>query len=57
MKQWLLKKLLTFFSRMENKIWKELYVCNKRRNKDFSKIISSQSPNPGMFNETKTYEK
>ena len=24
---------------------------------DFSKIISSQSPNPEMFNETKTYEK
>ena len=57
MKQWLLKKLLTFFSRMENKIWRELYVCNKQRNKDFSKIISSQSPNPEMFNETKTYEK
>ena len=54
MKRWLLKKLLTFFSRMENKIWRKLYVCNKRRNKDFSKIISSQSPNPGMFNETKT---
>jgi hypothetical protein len=30
MKRWILKKLLTFFGRMENKIWRELYVCNKR---------------------------
>lgn len=54
MKRWLLRKLLTFFGRMENKIWRELYVCNARKPKSFSKIISSQSPNPSMFDETKT---
>jgi hypothetical protein len=50
MKKWILRKLLTFFGRMENKIWRKLYVCNKRRtNSNFSKSISSQSPNPSMF--------
>jgi hypothetical protein len=33
-----------------------MFVINKEI-KIFSKIISSQSPNPEMFNETKTYEK
>jgi len=33
MKNWVLRKLLTFFGRMENKIWKELYVCNKKKEK------------------------
>ena len=27
MRKWILRKLLTFFGRMENKIWRELYVA------------------------------
>lgn len=27
MRRWILRHLLTFFGRMENKIWRELYVA------------------------------
>ncbi len=57
-RNFILKKFLTFFSRMENKLWRELYVlkvckkCDckyKRSTIDFAKKIKSQSPNPSMF--------
>lgn len=63
-RNFILKKLLTFFGRMENKLWRELYVLKPTqkctcvvRSKDmneFTKRVSAQSPNPGMFDETKT---
>jgi len=62
-RNFIVKKLLTFFSRMENKLWRELYVlkstkpCTCYENKgmkEFTKRVSAQSPNPGMFDETKT---
>ena len=58
-RNFILKKLLTFFGRMENKLWRELYVlkstkpctCNNNKNmQEFTKRVSAQSPNPNMFN-------
>jgi hypothetical protein len=58
-RNFILQKLLRFFGRMENKLWRELYVLQPtqrctcvRKNKDmqeFTKRVSSQSPNPDMF--------
>lgn len=58
-RNFILSKLLRFFGRMENKLWRELYVLQPtqrctcvKRNKDmqeFTKRVSSQSPNPDMF--------
>ena len=62
-RRFILDKLLTFFGRMENKLWRELYVlkptkpctCYEDKGmKEFTKRVSAQSPNPGMFDETKT---
>jgi len=33
MYRFVLRKLLIFLSRMENKLWKELYLCNKKKKK------------------------
>jgi len=53
----MLKKLLTFFGRMENKLWRELYVfkstkpctCTRKTMEEFKKRVSSQFPNGDMF--------
>jgi hypothetical protein len=53
-----LRKLLTFFGRMENKLWRELFVfqpakrcqCKPKTMEEFTKRVSAQSPNPEMFN-------
>jgi hypothetical protein len=58
-RNFILRKLLTFFGRMENKLWRELYVlkstkpctCNQSKSmQEFTKRVSAQSPNPEMFN-------
>ena len=56
-RRFILRNLLTFFGRMENKLWRELYVfkstkpctCNNKNMEEFKKRVSSQSPNPDMF--------
>ena len=55
----MLTKLLRFFGKMENKLWRELYVlkptkrctCKTREKEmeDFTKRVSSQYPNGDMF--------
>ena len=53
----MLAKLLRFFGKMENKLWRELYVlkptkrctCKNRDMEDFAKRVSSQYPNGDMF--------
>jgi hypothetical protein len=59
-RSFVLRKLLTFFGRMENKLWRELYVLKStqpchlqtrvKAMQEFTKRVSSQSPNPDMFN-------
>jgi len=54
-RNFILRKLLTFFSRMENKLWRELFVfkstkrCTCKSMQEFKRRVSSQSPNPDMF--------
>lgn len=53
----MLRKLLTFFGRMENKLWRKLFVfqpakrcqCKPRSMEEFTKRVSSQFPNGDMF--------
>ena len=59
LRNFILRKLLTFFGRMENKLWRELYVLKPTQRCDckykvksmeeFMKRVSAQSPNPDMF--------
>lgn len=59
LRNFILTKLLTFFGRMENKLWRELYVlkptqrcmCKPKEKsmEEFTKRVSAQSPNPDMF--------
>ncbi len=54
-RNFILRKLLTFFSRMENKLWRELFVfkstkrCTCKSMEEFKRSVSSQSPNSDMF--------
>jgi hypothetical protein len=58
-RNFMLTKLLRFFGKMENKLWRELYVlkptkrctCKTREKEmeDFTKRVSSQYPNGDMF--------
>lgn len=57
LRSFVLGKLLRFFGRMENKLWRELYVlkptarctCKPLTMDEFTKRVSSQSPNGDMF--------
>lgn len=59
LRNFMLAKLLRFFGKMENKLWRELYVLKptkrctcKTKDKemeDFAKRVSSQYPNGDMF--------
>lgn len=56
-RNFILRSLLTFFGRMENKLWRELYVfkstkpctCKSKNMEEFKKRVSSQFPNGDMF--------
>jgi hypothetical protein len=59
LRKFILSKLLKFFGKMENKLWRELYVlkptkrctCKKidKTMEEFTKRVSAQSPNGDMF--------
>ena len=54
-KKYIFSKLLILVSRLENKLWKLVYIKPRKYCIcDFTKKIKNQSPNPGMFDETKT---
>jgi len=54
-RNFVLRKLLTLFGRMENKLWRELFVlkstkrCTCKSMEEFKRSVSSQSPNADMF--------
>jgi len=55
LKKYIFSKLLILVSRLENKLWKLVYIKPRKYCMcDFTKKIKNQSPNPGMFDETKT---
>lgn len=39
MRRWVLRKLLTFFGRMENKLWRELYVYKPTKSVKFKHLL------------------
>jgi hypothetical protein len=57
--RFVLTKLLRFFGKMENKLWRELYVFKPTKRcicrtkdkemEDFTRRVSSQYPNGDMF--------